>query len=130
MAHSIEFVDSIKLWIGTEDSPADRPTIVITREDYEKLPYKNAADWSRAVTVQDQVTAREVKIRRANCGLPNCRCALEFAEPSVREYFAHDVCPGCGKPSIPLEGVPDQSGRYCGVCGHEWFEDLSRPATT
>jgi hypothetical protein len=45
-----------------------------------------------------------------------------------KEHFPHDVCPGCGKPSIPLEGVPDQTGRGCGQCGREWFEDLSKPA--
>jgi hypothetical protein len=48
----------------------------------------------------------------------------------VTEHFEHDTCPGCGKPSIPLEGVPDQSGRGCGQCGREWVEDLSRPART
>ena len=30
----------------------------------------------------------------------------------------------------PLEGVPDQTGRGCGQCGREWFEDMSRPAAT
>ena len=49
---------------------------------------------------------------------------------TVKEYFPHDVCPGCGKPSVPLEGVPDQTGRGCGQCGREWFEDMSRPAAT
>ena len=49
---------------------------------------------------------------------------------TVKEHFPHDVCPGCGKPSVPLEGVPDQTGRGCGQCGREWVEDLSRPATT
>jgi hypothetical protein len=49
---------------------------------------------------------------------------------TVKEYFPHDVCPGCGKPSVPLEGVPDQSGRGCGQCGREWFEDMSRPEQT
>jgi len=48
---------------------------------------------------------------------------------TIKEYFPHDICPGCSKPSIPLEGVPDQSGRGCCQCGREWFEDLSRPAT-
>ena len=54
---------------------------------------------------------------------------IRETEPAViKEHFPHDFCPECGKLSIPLEGVPDQSGRGCGQCGREWFEDLSRPA--
>jgi hypothetical protein len=49
MSHSIEHIDTIKLW-------------------------------NRVITVQDQVTAKMVSIRRAECGLPNCNCALEFAD--------------------------------------------------
>ena len=134
MPHSIEHEDTVKLWIGTEDDPADRVTVVITKEDYALLPVKNGRDWDRAVEVQDQVTRRVVKIRRAACGLPGCNCALEFADAvsaaAMWEYFAHDVCPGCGRASLPLEGVPDQSGRGCGQCGREWVEDLDRPART
>ena len=48
---------------------------------------------------------------------------------NLTEHFQHDICPGCGKPSIPLEGTPDQSRRGCGQCGREWFEDLSKAPT-
>ena len=54
--------------------------------------------------------------------------AAHIEQATTKEHFPHDVCPGCGKPSIPLEGVPDQTGRGCGQCGLEWFEDLSKPA--
>lgn len=47
----------------------------------------------------------------------------------MSERYPHDVCPKCGAPSVPFEGVPDQSLRGCLVCSHEWFEDLTRPAT-
>ena len=62
----------------------------------------------------------------------NSKLKATEAEPAatIKEYFPHDICPGCGKPSVPLEGVPDQSGRGCGQCGREWFEDMSRPAQT
>ena len=48
MPHSIEHEDTVKLWIGTEDDPADRVTVVITKEDYALLPVKNGRDWDRA----------------------------------------------------------------------------------
>ena len=44
----------------------------------------------------------------------------------IKEHFPHDVCPECGAASVPLEGVPDQSGRGCPMCEMEWFEDLSK----
>lgn len=131
MPHSIEQTDTVKLWIGTAPDPAEWPTIVITKEDYSQLPAKNARNWDKVVEVQDQVTGQRIRIRRAECGLPRCRCALEFVgQGIVLEHFEHDACPGCGRPSVPLEGVPDQSGHGCGVCGREWFEDLNRPAMT
>ena len=45
----------------------------------------------------------------------------------VNENYEHDDCPKCGTPSVPYEGVPDQSFRGCENCGHEWFEDLTLP---
>lgn len=45
----------------------------------------------------------------------------------VQENYEHDDCPECGTPSVPFEGVPDQSFRGCEKCGHEWFEDLTAP---
>lgn len=44
--------------------------------------------------------------------------------PEVREYFDHDTC--CGKPSVPVEGVPDQALRGCVECDSTWVEDLDR----
>lgn len=45
----------------------------------------------------------------------------------VVEQVEHDDCPNCGTPSIPAEGVPDQSLRGCEDCGEMWFEDLNEP---
>ena len=49
--------------------------------------------------------------------------------PAASEHFSHDICPRCGAASVPLENVPDQSGRGCPACGSEWFEDLSQAPT-
>ncbi len=43
------------------------------------------------------------------------------------EHFDHDDCPECGTPSVPAEGVPDQTFRACPKCHHTWAEDLSSP---
>ena len=44
-----------------------------------------------------------------------------------KEHFEHDVCPKCGGPSVPFEGVADQAFRGCRSCDHEWFENLNEP---
>ena len=31
----------------------------------------------------------------------------------IVEHYEHDDCPKCGKPSVPYEGVPDQTLRGC-----------------
>lgn len=56
---------------------------------------------------------------------------LEKLKASV-EDFEHDVCPKCGEPSLPAEGVRDQSLCVCSNewCLHEFFEDLTRPVQT
>jgi predicted nucleic acid-binding Zn-ribbon protein len=41
------------------------------------------------------------------------------------EEFEHDDCPKCGTPSVPFEGVPNQSLRGCPNCGHDWWENLN-----
>lgn len=43
------------------------------------------------------------------------------------EHYEHDDCPLCGTPSVPFEGVSDQSLRGCPNpwCLHGWREDLT-----
>ena len=51
-------------------------------------------------------------------------------EASVpKEQFKHDVCPECGQPSTPAEGVLDQALRSC-LCGNTWLENLEQPVRT
>ena len=45
----------------------------------------------------------------------------------MKEHFEHDDCCKCGIPSVPAEGVPDQTLRGCTKCGDVWFEDLGEP---
>lgn len=50
--------------------------------------------------------------------------------PKVVEHHQHDVCPRCGTPSVPFDGVPDQALRGCEKCDHEWVENLDEPPIT
>jgi hypothetical protein len=111
----------LKFWIGNQPEPDDRRIIEVSDEDGAKVE-RAVCHKPFTVDVYDTILGEELTLADEDCGL-GCRCALR-----VVEHFAHDVCPGCGNPSTPLEGVPDQSGRGCGQCGREWFEDLGLPA--
>lgn len=57
----------------------------------------------------------------------NPRFSKPDAPAQPKERFTHDVCPNCSTPSVPAEGVPDQTLRGCPKCGHGWSEDLGSP---
>ncbi|MGB9407634.1 MAG: hypothetical protein WCA89_08860 [Terracidiphilus sp.] len=93
---------------------------------HAELIYRAGQEWA-AASIGRTSKQRTAEAERAACALESLAAAVE--RTTTKEHFPHDVCPGCSKPSIPLEGVPDQSGRGCGACGRERFEDLSKPAT-
>ena len=41
----------------------------------------------------------------------------------VLETCRHERCRQCGSPSVPLEGLADQSLRECPGCGEAWYEE-------
>jgi hypothetical protein len=69
-----------QLWIGTSDDPESRMVITISAADCAKLPARGKPAKNEAIALTDLTTGKEVFVRRANCGLPGCWCALEFVE--------------------------------------------------
>ena len=75
---------TITLYIGTQPEPEDRLKIEVSPEEYAQIPPRGSQS-NEAVQVIDQTTGNTYYVRRASCGLPNCRCALELATDEVRE---------------------------------------------
>ena len=70
---------TITLYIGTQPEPEDRLKIEVSPEEYAQIPPRGSRS-NKAVQVIDQTTGSTYYVRRASCGLPNCRCALELAK--------------------------------------------------
>lgn len=65
------------IYLGNDPEP--ELIIHLTESEYQKIPPRGS--WSRRVaTVTDSRTGKKYAVRRASCGLPNCRCALVLAK--------------------------------------------------
>jgi hypothetical protein len=73
---------SKKLWIGTQDDPADRTIITVSDADYKRTFRENRLDPienAKVYRMRNLTTGKMVKIRHAPCGMI-CYCAMEFVK--------------------------------------------------
>ncbi len=81
MSRNGRYQPGVRLWIGNDPDPARRRQIVVSRSDNARIPPDNARIPPRGakrgrVTVTDQLTGKDITLRRISCGLPTCYCAL------------------------------------------------------
>jgi len=74
MSRNGRYQPGVRLWIGNDPDPARRRQIVVSRSDNARIPPRGAK--RGRVTVTDQLTGKDITLRRISCGLPTCYCAL------------------------------------------------------
>lgn len=67
------------LFIGTHQDPAKRIRVIVSHDEYQMVLKRNRKSES-SFFVRDLETGMKVWLRSAYCGLPGCRCALEYME--------------------------------------------------
>lgn len=64
-----------KFWIGIQPCPEDRSIIAVSPEHAVAVRSLGSTGEAR---VYDTNGKRWVRLHKAECGIPGCRCALEF----------------------------------------------------
>src|SRR5579863_6705049 len=65
---------TVRWWVGTDLEPEKRLQVEVSAEDAKKQPPHGV---TTTFEVTDLLTNKQIKLRRADCGL-GCQCALEL----------------------------------------------------